>query len=1139
MWFIGLVLGILAGGAMGGVAGAVLGGFIGAAIGALIGRTGSADTDADAKIEALEKRLKHVTKSFEDIHWRLSRLEAEAKLPPSPMATDKGAPAESPRPYATPAAAPTPVPTPTQIPPPAPTAPTPTPAYVPAMAASVPAAARDLPLPPVVDVPAVEIPPNPAPTPAPTPTPPPRRPRVEPDYHVAAPASEREPEPSGPSLMDRLLAGNLVAKVGIVILFLGVGFLLKLAYDHGFFPPWMRLVGVAVASAAMFGIGWRLKERTQTYAMVLMGGALGLLYLDVFFALKTFALISGAAGFLLFAALGVATLALSVKLDGRSLAVFGLLGAFMAPVLASTNSGNHVMLFSYYLLLNLVILGASWFKSWRELNLVGFLFTFAISLAWGYQKYVPENFASVEPFLIAFFLLYLAIPILFAHRQPPQLKGLVDGTLIFGVPLSASMMQAALTRGMPDNILMWSAIAVAAIYFVLAWLLWKRENMRLLAEAHLALAVVFGTCAPYFAFKGVPTFAFWTLEAAAIYWIGCRQSRVLARVFALFLQLGAAGYFLYKTLGVTYQHAWLNDFVMGCALIALGSLVTAWLMQRFRERISEPEKTLLPGALIAWACLWLLLGGGHGIIHQWQGVMPRAAAMLIYVAAWLCVFELVGSFLNWSTIRRAAVGRILPMGALALVWMAGGSGAHPLADAGMVAWPLSFVVYFGLLHRQRRDDIAHSAGLRSALGWILLLALATWEAGWRYGQAQFAWVWALAAVGLIAAALRAHLYRQPDGKADGFAVIPMVWSIAWWFAAMYGLIDLHVEPRNQLAMMLAGTALSVGLFETVGRYLNWRALRYAQPLLTGALLLSAWLIAVQNGHPFMDVMVFAWLIAFSINIGLIVLHEIDEIAVAPGLQTVVLFDLAIVLFAWEAHHQLKHLTSAWQWGAVAGVLALGLFALAAGVKRGRWPFWKYCQTFSLAALVPLAAFVLFWTLGLNAASTAAAPPLPYLPILNPLDLAQLALFAAIVFALQSPLVSAENRKPLWILLAAFGFYWINAVLLRSVHHWAGVPFELHALLASTTAQSAISLLWTTTAFAMMLLAARKQTRALWIAGAVLLGAVVVKLFVNDLGNTGTVARVVSFMGVGILLLVIGYFVPVPPAKKDANELESQ
>ncbi len=46
-----------------------------------------------------------------------------------------------------------------------------------------------------------------------------------------------------------------------------------------------------------------------------------------------------------------------------------------------------------------------------------------------------------------------------------------------------------------------------------------------------------------------------------------------------------------------------------------------------------------------------------------------------------------------------------------------------------------------------------------------------------------------------------------------------------------------------------------------------------------------------------------------------------------------------------------------------------------------------------------------------------------------------------------------------------------------------------------------------------------------------MGLVVLKLFIIDLGNTGTVARIVSFLGVGALLLVVGYFAPAPPRQQ--------
>ena len=53
-------------------------------------------------------------------------------------------------------------------------------------------------------------------------------------------------------------------------------------------------------------------------------------------------------------------------------------------------------------------------------------------------------------------------------------------------------------------------------------------------------------------------------------------------------------------------------------------------------------------------------------------------------------------------------------------------------------------------------------------------------------------------------------------------------------------------------------------------------------------------------------------------------------------------------------------------------------------------------------------------------------------------------------------------------------------------------------------------------------------RGVWITGATLMAVVVLKLFFIDLSNVGGMERIVSFIAVGVLMLVIGYFSPVPP-----------
>src|SRR5262249_39573610 len=104
------------------------------------------------------------------------------------------------------------------------------------------------------------------------------------------------------------------------------------------------------------------------------------------------------------------------------------------------------------------------------------------------------------------------------------------------------------------------------------------------------------------------------------------------------------------------------------------------------------------------------------------------------------------------------------------------------------------------------------------------------------------------------------------------------------------------------------------------------------------------------------------------------------------------------------------------------------------------------------------------------------------------------------------------------------------------HHLAGIPFQLEAMARSTLVETSLSIFWAILALATMLIATRTAARVIWVVGAGLLGAVVAKLFLVDLSHIGTIERIISFVGVGLLPLVIGYFSPLPPAiQKDDPE----
>ena len=228
---------------------------------------------------------------------------------------------------------------------------------------------------------------------------------------------------------------------------------------------------------------------------------------------------------------------------------------------------------------------------------------------------------------------------------------------------------------------------------------------------------------------------------------------------------------------------------------------------------------------------------------------------------------------------------------------------------------------------------------------------------------------------------------------------------------------------------------------------------------------------------------------------------------------------------------------------VSGTLVLLLLARRRWFESEglRWPLHGFARAYLWLAAAPLALVVALGALLVAVASDGNARPLPYVPLLNPTDLAVAVALAACALWLvrlrESPLpVPAAMRERAWLLgLAAIVFVAINTVWLRVAHHFFGVPWDAQALFASFLVQAGYSILWTLLALALMVGAFRRGWRGVWTLGAGLLGATVLKLFVIDLSNRGGSERIFVFIAVGLLMLVVGYFAPIPPAARPAPD----
>ena len=129
---------------------------------------------------------------------------------------------------------------------------------------------------------------------------------AEPGAEMEAPGAgdftfEAEPTPTrpappplpaqSPNRMDDLLdkarsfltTANVVLGSGIIILFFGVSFLLKYAVEHDLLPLELRYIGAALLGIVLMAIGWRLRFKRRSYALLLQGRRRGYLIYYCFF----------------------------------------------------------------------------------------------------------------------------------------------------------------------------------------------------------------------------------------------------------------------------------------------------------------------------------------------------------------------------------------------------------------------------------------------------------------------------------------------------------------------------------------------------------------------------------------------------------------------------------------------------------------------------------------------------------------------------------------------------------------------------------------------------------------------------------------------------------------------------------------
>lgn len=335
--------------------------------------------------------------------------------------------------------------------------------------------------------------------------------------------------------------------VGIITLVFGVGYFLKYSFDQNWIGPAGQVALAYLLGFALLGVGnvFHKNREFEIFGLYLIGGAIAVFYFAAFagFALYDPKVIEQPVSFLLMIVVTAFACFMAIMFDTKWLAVLGLIGGFLTPVLLSTGVDNVIGLMSYMTLLNAGVLAIAYYKRWNLLNTLGFICTYMLYMGWHASHYVDsETLSKFWPaviFLNIFFSIYCVVPFayhFFKEGDPNPVKGFTIITLNAFVAFAYNFFMIREHFGLP-----WVSVVTvvyAAVFLAMgSYLFGKGKQYQdsfvvVLGEACLFLII---TVPIIFSEHWITVF--WAAQALALFWMGSKLGRASV-CFASYVLMG-------------------------------------------------------------------------------------------------------------------------------------------------------------------------------------------------------------------------------------------------------------------------------------------------------------------------------------------------------------------------------------------------------------------------------------------------------------------------------------------------------------------------------------------------------------------------------------------------------------------------
>lgn len=341
-------------------------------------------------------------------------------------------------------------------------------------------------------------------------------------------------KPKSPVSIEGFIGGNLLNKIGIGILILGIGLFVKYAIDQEWIGPVGRILIGILSGSVLLTVAHLLRKKYKAFSSVLVGGGMTVLYLTIAIGYHVLHQFSSTGAFAIMCVITAFTVGFSLLYDRKEIAVMALIGGFVTPFITSNGEGNAVALFSYMLILNTGMILLAWFRKWPLINILSYIITVLTFVGWNIWSMANENptekvYSISAGFATAFFLQFFLMNIAHNLRFRQKFEG-TDYLLLLSNTFVMYGFAMYSLYNLRDGKYMGLFTAAMAVFHFAALLVLRKRFSKDRNLIHLLVAIVltFVTLAIPVQLKGNAITLFWAAEAViALYMARKVQIRLM------------------------------------------------------------------------------------------------------------------------------------------------------------------------------------------------------------------------------------------------------------------------------------------------------------------------------------------------------------------------------------------------------------------------------------------------------------------------------------------------------------------------------------------------------------------------------------------------------------------------------------